>query len=251
MGERQHVPFSGTILHEMKNGRMHCVQLSESSVCFNFPDNVATVEPHDGGVTVSVATHGDPMVKVEILLDAETAKQLGRALLVVAFDVDPEPVSIGVSNDNIGGAKSMPGDWDCEDDEDDEDDEQFGLDKFHGVSCSTPEKCLIGFARSFGRQIPRPPIPLWWDDFEAWYQRAHRQQISREQCLRDFVANPLPSPWWESFDVWYQKICAELREYGAAGIVVKTEQWDYSGDSDADFPEHPDDPDDSGRYIYL
>jgi hypothetical protein len=125
------------------------------------------------------------------------------------------------------------------------------MNKFHGVHCSTPEKCLIGFARSFGRQIPRPPIPLWWGAFEAWYQCTWRRQTSREDCLKEFLAKPLPAPWGHEFERWYQDICAQLREYGAAGIVVKTEEWDYDGDSDADFLDDPDDPDDSGRYIYL
>jgi hypothetical protein len=83
MSEKQRLAFCGTVITKIGDARQEGYLHSESSVCFY--GDIATVEPHDGGVTVSVATQGDPTVEVKILLDDETAKRLACAINDIAF----------------------------------------------------------------------------------------------------------------------------------------------------------------------
>jgi hypothetical protein len=96
MSEKHCVAFCGTVITQIGDAYQEGYPHAESNVCFY--GDIATVEPHDGGVTISVAKPGDPMVKVKILLDAETAKHLAHAINDVAFAVDPEPLVIGLPN---------------------------------------------------------------------------------------------------------------------------------------------------------
>jgi hypothetical protein len=108
MSEKQRLAFSGTIIAKIGDAHMEYVSHSESSVCFL--SDVATVEPHHGGVTVSVANPVNPTaVEAKILLDCKTAKHLAHALNAVAFAVDPEPFAIGISGGEASSYSSVRG----------------------------------------------------------------------------------------------------------------------------------------------
>jgi hypothetical protein len=56
--------------------------------------------------------------------------------------------------------------------------------QLHEVPITDRESMLIGFAKAFGRYPPRPPIPTWWDAFEAFYQKMRAEDDDRPLMLR-------------------------------------------------------------------
>ena len=53
----------------------------------------------------------------------------------------------------------------------------------HEVPVISREEMLIGFAKAFGRYMPRPPIPAWWIEFESFYQDVRAELDDRSLIL--------------------------------------------------------------------